>query len=1547
MKKQNRKKAGKIASYALTSALVLSSFSYTASATAKSSNDFYDQKISQIKELKAETLKKTELKDKTLKSELKASDTVRVIVELDGKTPLETATEEGKLYKELSESTKKSLTSKVIKQQSSVKSAIKSKGVKFEYLKNFSTAFNGFSGEVKYGEVAKIEGLSGVKAVYLANAYNRPEVEPNMKTSHSFIQSAATWGDAGYKGEGMIVSVIDTGVDPSHKDFQNIDKTNADLEKSEVDALVKEDGLKGKYYSDKVPYGYNYYDSNDTILDLGPAASMHGMHVAGTVAANGDEKTGGIKGVAPEAQVLGMKVFSNDPNFPSTWSDVYLAAIDDSIKLGADVLNMSLGSTAAFYEEQGAEDIAITRAVENGIVSAVSAGNSAHLGSGWDAPYAKNPDIGVVGSPGLNPDTLQVAASGNVAYLYQHQATVGGKTFTGYGVDDWSSLAASGLELVSLSQANGVTEESGKACKVCGNPSDYEGVDVEGKIVVVKRGTLSFFDKTVNAAEAGAAGIIVYDSGGGTFYENQGGWDVPFMMLSAGDGEELEKAIANGDATASVAQTSKKEDPVMGRMTDFTSWGVTPDLRLKPEITAPGGNIYSTVNDDKYTVMSGTSMAAPHVAGGSALVQQFLQEDDRFSDLDFEQRTRLAKVLLVNTAKTIDDVHGQPFSPRRQGAGMMQTFSAVSSPAILTDQSTGEAKVELFDFKETKFELPLAVTNISDSEEVTYNVKTRVLADTIQQVEGEEDRNALIAGELTGVEVDGPETVTVAPGETVEFTVTVDISKAKLPGLDKDGKPISLNLKEDIFVEGFVHLEDAKKDSANPTLTVPYLGFYGEWDRPEIFDGFKTLGENRFYDAFPTATDMLVENGDYFADMLKVDGKDVYAFSPNGDGNLDDINALPAMLRNAKELQTNILDKDGKQVARVNLESNVRKNWFDSGDTNPYDFNPERAWDGKIKGEAAEDGLYYYELKGKVHYEGAEWQTKKVPVYVDKTAPKLEAEYDAETKTVSWEASDAGVGIAAYAVFVNGVKVADAAADKTSVVLDSIPEKAVVEVAAVDKVYNVSFDEVAVGDSGLPIIDVSTDELVPFGQYNTRSITFSGLVHEDIALKSLTVNGKDVSFKQNDKGEYEFTATVTFEQDGKYDVQIVATDVSGKEFSFARKIMIDTTSPVLNTDAPRFVDKEVEEVTFNVDIEDNFNAFTLLLDGEKVFVQQMEELAEPDTATAEVTVPVKEGDNSFTLTLVDGAGNETEQEVNIYRNEDAERVNRISGADRYVTAVEISKKGWTEADTVVLATGDNYADALAGIPLAKKNDAPLLLTKPNSLSDATKAEIERLGAKKVIILGGKGAVSEAIARDLEDSGLNVERLSGKDRFATAAAIAYEVAPNGAEEVVVVRGKDFPDALSAAAYAASNGMPILLTEMYSLPSVTSTAIRDLGASKSLVIGGTGVVSFSVASELPNPYRLGGKTRYETSLNVAKHFDNGAYEYYVATGKQFADALAGAALAAKNDTGILLTDANLPAETEVFLAEESVEKVTVLGGKGAVSETVFTKLKNLFK
>jgi putative cell wall-binding protein len=283
-----------------------------------------------------------------------------------------------------------------------------------------------------------------------------------------------------------------------------------------------------------------------------------------------------------------------------------------------------------------------------------------------------------------------------------------------------------------------------------------------------------------------------------------------------------------------------------------------------------------------------------------------------------------------------------------------------------------------------------------------------------------------------------------------------------------------------------------------------------------------------------------------------------------------------------------------------------------------------------------------------------------------------------------------------------------------------------------------------------------------------------------------------------------------------------------------------------------------------------------------------------------------------------------------------ETLERISGANRWATAVEISQEGWDSASVVVLANGRNYPDALAAVPLAYALDAPILLTEADELVEEAEDEIERLGATKVIIVGGTGVISEDVAEALEDLDLEVERISGANRYATAAAIAAEVAPDGADTVVLAYGRGYADALAAASYAAVNGYPILLTEKNELPEATEDAIEDLGATKVIVVGGTGVIAAGTVADLPGVTRVSGANREATSVALAEHFAPDTDMYYLATGDGFADAITGAVLAAKNGTGILLVRSSLSNEVKGFLAD--VNELVVFGGTGAVSTTV---------
>lgn len=293
----------------------------------------------------------------------------------------------------------------------------------------------------------------------------------------------------------------------------------------------------------------------------------------------------------------------------------------------------------------------------------------------------------------------------------------------------------------------------------------------------------------------------------------------------------------------------------------------------------------------------------------------------------------------------------------------------------------------------------------------------------------------------------------------------------------------------------------------------------------------------------------------------------------------------------------------------------------------------------------------------------------------------------------------------------------------------------------------------------------------------------------------------------------------------------------------------------------------------------------------------------------------------------------------------AGRPERLSGSDRYHTAAAISQAGWEKAETVVLARGDQYADALAGVSLAFKEDAPILLTRPDSLHPATQAELERLEAKNVIILGGAAAVAQAVEDQLADLGLNVERVRGANRHGTAAAVAGKVAPNGVDTAVIAYGSNFPDALAAASYAAAAGYPILLTDKAALPQETKDALKGLGVKNTIVVGGTGAIADSVLAELPEPIRVKGANRFATSVALAEHFQVQADHFYLSTGWNFADAITGSVLAAKEGAGLLLVDRILTNDISDFLVANRVKSVCALGGTGSVSEEVLREIEEL--
>ncbi len=293
-------------------------------------------------------------------------------------------------------------------------------------------------------------------------------------------------------------------------------------------------------------------------------------------------------------------------------------------------------------------------------------------------------------------------------------------------------------------------------------------------------------------------------------------------------------------------------------------------------------------------------------------------------------------------------------------------------------------------------------------------------------------------------------------------------------------------------------------------------------------------------------------------------------------------------------------------------------------------------------------------------------------------------------------------------------------------------------------------------------------------------------------------------------------------------------------------------------------------------------------------------------------------------------------------------VERLFGANRYLTAVNVSQMGWSEcqneAKTVILAVGTNFPDSLAGVTLAFALNAPILLTSKDALPASTKSEIQRLGAKQVIILGGTGAVSKTVADDVSTiPGISVRRIAGENRYDTARLIAMRSELNY-DSIFLASGLDFPDALSAAAYAARRGQPILLTGKTQLSNSVKLLLQAKPEIRNiLVVGGPGAIADSVLAELAalgyGTERIYGANRYETSLALADLlWLNESSEIFLATGTNFPDALAGGVLAAKGSGGVLLvrnTAVSVPSTVIDFMRDHTIRTGLILGGASAVT------------
>ena len=290
---------------------------------------------------------------------------------------------------------------------------------------------------------------------------------------------------------------------------------------------------------------------------------------------------------------------------------------------------------------------------------------------------------------------------------------------------------------------------------------------------------------------------------------------------------------------------------------------------------------------------------------------------------------------------------------------------------------------------------------------------------------------------------------------------------------------------------------------------------------------------------------------------------------------------------------------------------------------------------------------------------------------------------------------------------------------------------------------------------------------------------------------------------------------------------------------------------------------------------------------------------------------------------------------------------RAGGSDRLETAAEISALGWEKADTVIIASGSSYPDALAGVPLSYAADAPILLTtSKNGAEDVLLNEIARLGAKNAYILGGEAAVCSQTEADLTSAGLACTRLAGSDRYETCVAVARELAcltGTAPDALYFVSADNYPDALAVSPVAAMDGSPILYIGSDSpLKPCVAEFARSTGSATAVLLGGEAAVSPAGQASIEQlgitVERISGSDRYATAIAVVQHFASRftGEGVALATGRSFPDALAGGAHAARLGIPLLLTDSTPSADLLACVSQLSSGDVIVYGGENAVSD-----------
>lgn len=329
-----------------------------------------------------------------------------------------------------------------------------------------------------------------------------------------------------------------------------------------------------------------------------------------------------------------------------------------------------------------------------------------------------------------------------------------------------------------------------------------------------------------------------------------------------------------------------------------------------------------------------------------------------------------------------------------------------------------------------------------------------------------------------------------------------------------------------------------------------------------------------------------------------------------------------------------------------------------------------------------------------------------------------------------------------------------------------------------------------------------------------------------------------------------------------------------------------------------------------------------------------EEMAKPETIPGYVETFINHLDNGVKKLIRTSISGGFISSANVNSRAKSLIFDRISGTDRIQTSVEVSKAKFSSSNTVIIANGYNYMDALSAIPLAKSKSAPILLTEKDKFSKSVIDEIRRLGAKNIIVVGGEASVSEAALSGISNE-ISVERISGIDRYETSKKVADKLFDaDKKSSVILVSGRHYADALSASGLLSKYDGPILLVDDKNLDEFGSkSSLNKYRSSKIVVVGGEDSIDKRLDSRFKVLKRYAGRDRYETSRLVAEDSFIKGGSIYLASGKEGADALAiGPVVAKESATVLLVNNKNILESLKSF----DYNKLTVVGGADTLKD-----------